>query len=61
MCITAYVATSGGSTGRPKLIILNEPSLVQMEDRGGGCYLMPDGFSVEGGGEPHEFAACKRK
>eukprot|EP00966_Prymnesium_polylepis_P207212 4799361-Prymnesium_polylepis.1 len=29
-----------------------------MEDRGGGCYLMPDGFSVEGGGEPNEFVVC---
>jgi acetyl-CoA acetyltransferase family protein len=45
------VATSGGSTGRPKLIVLNEPSLVTMKDIGGGKSAMPDGFSITGGGK----------
>ena len=44
------VACSGGSTGRPKLIILNEPSVVAMSDLGGGRLAMPDGLSIEGGG-----------
>eukprot|EP00928_Gymnodinium_smaydae_P043761 TRINITY_DN29261_c0_g1_i1.p1 TRINITY_DN29261_c0_g1~~TRINITY_DN29261_c0_g1_i1.p1 ORF type:complete len:1287 (-),score=185.15 TRINITY_DN29261_c0_g1_i1:256-4116(-) len=44
------VATSGGSTGRPKLIVLNEPSFVTMKDIGDGRLAMEDGFSVTGGG-----------
>jgi len=46
------VATSGGSTGRPKLIALNEPSFVTMQEAfGGGQQAMLDGFSVLGGGK----------
>jgi len=45
------VATSGGSTGRPKLIALNEPSFVTMQDAlGDGRLTMVDGFSSSGGG-----------
>jgi acetyl-CoA C-acetyltransferase len=43
------VCTSGGSTGRPKLIVLHAPSFVNMKDIGGGRLAMPDGFSMEGG------------
>lgn len=45
------VATSGGSTGRPKLIVLNEPSFATMKDTGGGRFAMCDGFSITGGGK----------
>eukprot|EP00930_Biecheleria_cincta_P015652 TRINITY_DN12986_c0_g1_i1.p1 TRINITY_DN12986_c0_g1~~TRINITY_DN12986_c0_g1_i1.p1 ORF type:complete len:847 (+),score=134.20 TRINITY_DN12986_c0_g1_i1:70-2610(+) len=45
------VATSGGSTGRPKLIVLNEPSFANMKDTGGGRFAMCDGFSITGGGK----------
>jgi acetyl-CoA acetyltransferase family protein len=44
------VACSGGSTGRPKLIVLNEPSFVAMKDIGGGRLAMENGFSTDGGG-----------
>lgn len=43
------VATSGGSTGRPKLIVLNDPSFISMKDLGGGRLAMVDGFSITGG------------
>jgi len=43
------VATSGGSTGRPKLILLNEPSIVTMKDTGGGRLAMENFFGVDGG------------
>eukprot|EP00931_Biecheleriopsis_adriatica_P049519 TRINITY_DN28649_c0_g1_i1.p1 TRINITY_DN28649_c0_g1~~TRINITY_DN28649_c0_g1_i1.p1 ORF type:complete len:1321 (-),score=307.28 TRINITY_DN28649_c0_g1_i1:44-4006(-) len=45
------VATSGGSTGRPKLIVLNDPSFITMKDTGGGRLAMLDGFSITGGGK----------
>lgn len=44
------VATSGGSTGRPKLIVLAEASFVRMKDLGGGRLAMTDGFASTGGG-----------
>uniref|UniRef100_A0A7S0FYH8 AMP-dependent synthetase/ligase domain-containing protein n=1 Tax=Pyrodinium bahamense TaxID=73915 RepID=A0A7S0FYH8_9DINO len=45
------VATSGGSTGRPKLIALAEPSLVTMRDLSDcGKPVMLGGFSTLGGG-----------
>jgi bile acid-coenzyme A ligase len=47
---TWLVACSGGSTGRPKLIYLVEPSIVTMKNIGGGRFAMPDGFAIMGGG-----------
>jgi len=44
------VATSGGSTGRPKLIVLAEASFVHMRDPGEGRVAMVDAFSCSGGG-----------
>jgi bile acid-coenzyme A ligase len=45
------VCTSGGSTGRPKLIVLHAPSFVNMKDIGGGRMAMPDGMNIDGGGK----------
>jgi len=44
------VATSGGSTGRKKLIVLTEPSFVEMQDLSGGQWAMLGGFNTLGGG-----------